>query len=219
MSDPISFAGLSQASLRNAPSVKKDELPYSPHGTPFVDGGLTAAVKAYTLVSDKLRRQACKRLPDELPATYSPKPVLVPEIAPVSTSAPTSAPGPATLCSTHSCVSPQVPFVPDALLSHVTVSPISGPRGVLRHPSALGGPTSHLHLCPADDSPRIPFVEPRLAGMRCFLSRQNLNALRCSLGASPAVMRRWYERGQVDAETLLSHELEEWWLTTPGEVP
>lgn len=126
---------------------ENDRLPYSPHGEPFVDGGLTAAV----------------------------------------------------------------PFVPDDSLLHLTVSPVSGPRGRLVNKQALGGPREHLHVCPEDTSLRLPFVAPELAGMRCFLSLQNLQALRSTMGASTKAMRRWYERGQADAELQLdSREAQQW---------
>ena len=44
---------------------------------------------------------------------------------------------------------------------------------------------------------------PRLAGMRCFLSRDNLHAFGASLGASPRRLKSWYDRGQRDAERFL----------------
>jgi hypothetical protein len=49
--DPISLPltlTLIQTSARDALPADADELPYSPHGTPFVDGGLTAAVSPDT---------------------------------------------------------------------------------------------------------------------------------------------------------------------------
>ena len=111
----------------------RDQLPSSPHGEAFVDGGLSAAV----------------------------------------------------------------PLPPAEMqLALVTVAPISGPRG------SLG--SDHLHVCPADDSLKLPFAAPSLAGLRCYLSVDNLVAARRTLGASPKALRKYYERGQEDAEWLLN---------------
>ena len=137
---------LAAAAATSGASAEEPALPFSPHGTPFVDGALTAAV----------------------------------------------------------------PFVPDERLEHITVTPMSGPRGLLVNPVALGGPREHVHVGPRDDSVRLPLVTPALAGMRCFLSAQNLRALQASTGRSRGALRSWYERGQQDAEMLFSDEVQRW---------
>lgn len=85
-----------------------------------------------------------------------------------------------------------------AAVHTVTVSPISGPQGCLVAPTAAS--CGHYHLAPLDASPRVPFVAPALAGMRCFLSLDNLRAFQSSLSGRPATLTRWYERGVADAE-------------------
>ena len=137
------------AAARDAPP---GELPFSPHGEAFVDGGIT-----------------------------------------------NTAPLLDALCGAHT----------------LTVSPVSGPNGCLRPGrlvevrSAEAGTVNvplpaealaHYHLTPDDTSTRVPGIAPRLAGMRVYLSVDNLRALRGSLGASPRVLTRWYERGLSDAE-------------------
>ena len=85
-----------------------------------------------------------------------------------------------------------------AAVHTVTVSPISGPQGCLVAPTAAS--CAHYHLAPLDASLRVPFVAPALAGMRCFLSLDNLRAFQSSLSGRPATLTRWYERGVADAE-------------------
>ena len=80
-------------------------------------------------------------------------------------------------------------------LTTITVSPISGPQGELRE--------GHVHLCPLPEGPSVPFVAPSLAGMRCYLSFQNLRAARFSLGLSRDMRREWYEAGREDAARFL----------------
>ena len=84
----------------------------------------------------------------------------------------------------------------------LTVSPVSGPQGCLQPASTTA--TAHWHLTPLDTSPRLPLVAPKLAGMRCYLSVDNIRALQTSMGAGPRTLERWYERGQQDAERFLS---------------
>ena len=109
-------------------------------------------------------------------------------------------------------ISDTAPILPASLRVHaLTVSPISGPRGRLtastsgserRAPD--GAPLEHYHLCPEDDSPRVPWVAPRLAGMRCYLSRNNLQAMAAAgAGASPKKLEAWYGRGQSDPQRWL----------------
>jgi predicted acylesterase/phospholipase RssA len=87
---------------------------------------------------------------------------------------------------------------PELQLALVTVAPVSGPRGELNSASR-----AHVHVCPSDGSLKVPFIAPSLAGLRCYLSRDNLVAARHTLGASPNTLRSWFERGQQDAELLL----------------
>ena len=87
---------------------------------------------------------------------------------------------------------------PELQLALVTVAPVSGPRGA-RHLAS----SAHVHVCPLDGSLKVPFIAPSLAGLRCYLSRDNLVAARHTLGASPKTLRRWFERGQQDADLLL----------------
>mmetsp|Transcript_41336 Transcript_41336/g.96641 ORF Transcript_41336/g.96641 Transcript_41336/m.96641 type:complete len:203 (+) Transcript_41336:545-1153(+) len=90
------------------------------------------------------------------------------------------------------------PLAPASLQVHtVTISPFSGPQGVL-NPGDAATP-AHLHLCPMEASVRFPLIAPRLAGMRCFLSVANLLAFSASVGAPPSELRRWYQRGVEDA--------------------
>jgi len=97
-----------------------------------------------------------------------------------------------------------VPLPPPELqLATITVAPISGPRGRLHE-------YEHLHVCPADASLKVPVVAPALAGMRCFLSVDNLVAARRSMGASVPSLQRYYERGQADAEWLVQQHGESW---------
>ena len=91
------------------------------------------------------------------------------------------------------------PLLPSAVRSHViTVSPISGPHGMLSPP--LADAPAHLHICPLDSSFRIPFIAPAIGGMRCYLSAQNVRAFGESLGASPDVLVDWFKQGRADAE-------------------
>ena len=86
------------------------------------------------------------------------------------------------------------PVLPDA--PTLTVSPLSGPQGLL----SASAPR-HWHLCPADASLRVPFVAPKVAGMRCYLSADNWRAfLRSMAGGRRPTLERWYERGQADGE-------------------
>ncbi len=95
-----------------------------------------------------------------------------------------------------------VPRPPAELqLALVTVAPISGPRGDL----GVACSSAHLHVCPADTSVKVPFIAPSLAGLRCYLSSDNLVAARRTLGASPQTLRHWFERGEEDAEWLLQN--------------
>lgn len=87
----------------------------------------------------------------------------------------------------------------------LTVSPISGPEGLLdpgrdfRAPD--GFPLAHYHLCPVDTSWRLPGVVPRIGGMRCYVSRDNLQAAGAAgRGATPKRLEEWYARGKRDAE-------------------
>lgn len=89
-------------------------------------------------------------------------------------------------------LSAAAPLVPG--FRNVTISPISGPQGRFSD--------RHFHLCPIDTSPRFPFA-PRLAGMRCYLSIANLQALPASVAISPSLMRDWYDRGGADAQRFL----------------
>jgi len=96
-------------------------------------------------------------------------------------------------------LSAAAPLLPRQLQCHtITVSPISGPQGV-RTP-ASDGPCAHLHLCPLDSSLRVPLIAPALAGMRCYLSVNNLRAAGESVGASGEALSVWYGRGVADAE-------------------
>jgi len=96
-------------------------------------------------------------------------------------------------------LSAAAPLLPHALRCHtLTISPIAGPRGVIARPRA--DRPAHLHLCPSDASLRVPLVAPALAGMRCYLSAQNLRALSASVHAPPEALKGWYERGAADAE-------------------
>jgi len=95
------------------------------------------------------------------------------------------------------------PLLAEACDAHtLTVSPISGPQGCLQGPSV--SQPAHYHLAPQDHSLRAPGVAPRLAGMRCYLSVDNLRAFRVSVGASRRMLVRWYERGVADAEQFLA---------------
>lgn len=87
----------------------------------------------------------------------------------------------------------------------LTVSPIAGPQGLLAPSSSRGDDhtLAHYHLTPEDASPRVPLLAPKLAGMRCYLSRDNLQAASAAAGASPQRLERWYERGQSDASRFL----------------
>ena len=86
-------------------------------------------------------------------------------------------------------------------LETITVSPISGPQGRLRE--------DHSHMCPLPEGPSVPFVAPCLAGMRCYLSFQNLRAARGSLGLSRDLRREWHEAGRKDAARFLMRFLED----------
>ena len=85
--------------------------------------------------------------------------------------------------------------------STITCSPISGPSGAL-------SPGSHFHLCPLDGgSGKLPWVAPKLAGMRCYLSVENLRAFQVSMRAREHTLRKWYERGSEDAQRFTAeHE-------------
>jgi predicted acylesterase/phospholipase RssA len=86
----------------------------------------------------------------------------------------------------------------------LTVSPVSGPRGCLQPASAEGSP-AHLHVAPHDASLRWPWGAPRLAGMQCYLSVDNVRALRVAMGAAgPRTLSRWFDHGMRDAERFSS---------------
>ena len=96
-------------------------------------------------------------------------------------------------------LSDSAPRLPPSIgVDALTITPISGPQGRL-----VDGPPSHFHLAPLDDSPRVPLIAPRLAGMRVYLSRDNLQAFGASLGASPRKLEDWHRRGELDAERFL----------------
>lgn len=103
-------------------------------------------------------------------------------------------------------LSQAAPRPPPSLgLDLLTVSPVSGPRGLMREGGAARGDASpgdashHWHWCPADDSWGLP-IAPSLAGMQCYLSVANLRALSASVGASEGELRRWYQLGEADAQ-------------------
>ncbi|EOD28210.1 hypothetical protein EMIHUDRAFT_468714 [Emiliania huxleyi CCMP1516] len=119
-------------------------------------------------------------------------------------------------------LSQAAPWLPPPLSAGraITISPLCGPRGVLSRRGGRGGGgggggggssddggggVTHLHLCPIETSPRIPLAAPRLAGLRLFLSLDNLRAAGASIGASPDELRWWHDRGAEDAR-----ELEAW---------
>jgi len=118
-------------------------------------------------------------------------------------------------------LSQAAPWLPPPLSAGraITISPLCGPRGVLSRRGGRGGgggggggssddgggDVTHLHLCPIETSPRIPLAAPRLAGLRLFLSLDNLRAAGASIGASPDELRWWHDRGAEDAR-----ELEAW---------
>ena len=90
------------------------------------------------------------------------------------------------------------PRLADVCGAHtLTVSPVSGPQGLLCRPSVTA--PAHHHLTPIDTSLRVPLCAPSLAGMRCFLSVDNARALRTTMGAGPRLLTKWYERGAEDA--------------------
>ena len=89
-----------------------------------------------------------------------------------------------------------LPLVPASLgLRQLSVSPISGPRGELVSACVDGAPCEHLHVCPTDDSAKLPWVAPSLAGLRCYLSLDNLRSARVATGAPRRVLECLYERG------------------------
>jgi hypothetical protein len=98
------------------------------------------------------------------------------------------------------------PLPPDLGLRELTVSPISGPRGAARD-------GRRLHLCPSDRSWRLP-VAPSLRGLRVYLSVDNAHAAQAAVGAPPAVLQRWYERGREDALELARASPDEAFGTT-----
>ena len=110
------------------------------------------------------------------------------------------------LAHSNAGVSDTAPRLPPAFGVHaLTVSPIAGPQGLLAPSSSRGDDhtLAHHHLTPEDASPRVPLLAPKLAGMRCYLSRDNLQAASAAAGASSQRLERWYERGQSDASRFL----------------
>jgi hypothetical protein len=97
------------------------------------------------------------------------------------------------------------PLLHDVCNVHtLTISPVSGPHGCIVSPEggegrAGGLRRGHYHLAPLDASPKLPWVAPRLAGMRCYLSLDNLRALSRSMGARELTLLQWYEQGIEDA--------------------
>ncbi|KAG8462228.1 hypothetical protein KFE25_012048 [Diacronema lutheri] len=111
----------------------------------------------------------------------------------------------------------------------LTVSPAAGPRGAstLCEASLLpcaraasapadaraaaararGGLPTRFHVCPARDGSwaRLPLPPLSLGGgLRCDWSAANARAAAVAvLGASPAALRDWFERGRDDAAELL----------------
>ena len=91
------------------------------------------------------------------------------------------------------------PLLNDLLDVHtLTISPMSGPQGCMIPPEGDEKP-GHFHLTPLDTSLKLPLVAPRLAGMRCYLSVDNLRAFGRSMGAREVTLRRWFDKGIEDA--------------------